>query len=284
MKLGSVIGFCMWLLAGAGAVHAQSVRQTAEASMVLTGTVDVNPDGSLRGYTIDKRDAVPPDVAAIVDKNVSRWTFKLSSPTTEVIHSKMSLLVLAKPAGEGKYAVTVSGTSFNEGDAKRDERVTYKSSNTHPAYPKAAINARVSGTVFVLLRIGRDGVVEEAVAEQVNLDQFGTKSEMTLYRKMFADASLRAARQWTFNPPTQGKSVDDPYWQARVPVEFSLHQAGESIKERPYGRWHGYIPGPRETPPWLSQTLLGEAPDAMPDDSLHTGHSILRLATPLGGT
>lgn len=283
MKLGSIVGLGLLLAAVAG-THAQGVRNTAEASMVLTGTVDVNPDGSLRGYTIDKREAVPADVAAIVDKNVSRWTFKLSAPTTEVIHSKMSLLVLAKPAGGDKYAVTVSGTSFNEDEGRSGEQVSYKSNDTHPTYPQAALNARVSGTVFVLLRIGRDGTVQEAVAEQVNLDQYGISSDMRLYRKLFAAASLRAAKQWTFNPPTQGKSVDDPYWQARVPVQFSLHKMGEPIVERPYGRWHGYIPGPRETPPWVSKTLLSEAPDAMPDDGLHTGHSMLQLATPLGGS
>lgn len=283
MKLGRIVGLGL-LLAMVAGTHAQSVRKTAEASMVLTGTVDVNPDGTLRGYTIDKREAVPPDVAAIVDKNVSRWTFKLSAPTTEVIHSKMSLLVLAKPAGDDKYSVTVSGTSFNEDDGKSTEGVSYKSNNAHPAYPQPAVNARVSGTVFVLLRIGRDGLVEDAVAEQVNLDQYGSTSDMRLYRKLFAEASLRAARQWTFNPPTQGKSVDDPYWQARVPVQFSLHKVGEPMEERPYGRWHGYIPGPRETPPWVSKALLSEAPDAMPDNGLHTGNSILQLATPLSGS
>lgn len=283
MKLGRVVGFCVLLGAGLGVAHAQSVRKTAEASMVLTGTVDVNPDGSLHGYTIDKRELVPADVAAIVDKNVSQWTFKLSAPTTEVTHSKMSLLLLAKPAGEGKYSVTVSGSSFGDNDGKSGEQVSYKSHQPAPAYPKAAVNARVSGTVFLLLRIGRDGTVEEAVTEQVNLDQYGTANEMRLYRKMLADASLLAARQWTYNVPTHGKSVNDPYWQVRVPVSFNLLPFGERPKEN-YGRWHGYIPGPRETPPWISQTLLSEAPDAMPDDGLHTGNSALRLATPLGGS
>ncbi|WP_130619211.1 energy transducer TonB [Dyella amyloliquefaciens] len=283
MKLGSWMGCCLLSLAALGAAHAQSVRKTAEASMVLTGTVDVNPDGSLHGYTIDKRELVPSDVAAIVDKNVSRWTFKLSSPTTEVIHTKMSLLVLAKPMGDDKYSVTVSGSSFGENDGSNGESVSYKSHKPNPTYPKAAVSARVSGTAFLLLRIGRDGTVEEAVAEQVNLDQYGTANEMRQYRKMLADASLLAARQWTYNVPTHGKSVNDPYWQVRVPVSFNLLPFGERPKET-YGRWHGYIPGPRETPPWISQTLLGEAPDAMPDDGLHAGNSALRLATPLGGS
>ena len=280
MKLGRIMGWGLLAVLASG-VHAGSVRTDVEASMVLTGTVDVNPDGSLHGYTIDRRDKVPPEIVAVVDKNIARCTFKLSAPVTDVVHMKMSLLLLAKPVGEGKFAVTVSGASFGDNDGHNGEAVSYRTHDPAPTYPRAAIDARVSGTVFLLLRIGRDGLVQEAVAEQVNLDQYGTASEMRLYRKVLADAALQAGQKWTFNPPTRGKGVNDPYWQARVPVQFSLLNFGERPKDD-YGHWHGYIPGPRQTPSWISQTLLGEAPDAMPGDGLHAGNAMLRLATPPG--
>lgn len=282
MTLGRIMGWGL-LMALAGTAHAGNVRKDAEASMVLTGTVEVNPDGSLHGYTIDRREQVPPEVVAIVDKNITRWTFKLSAPVTDVVSTKMSLRLLAKPAGEGKFAVTVSGASFGDNDGRNGETVSYKSHDPAPAYPRAAVDARVSGTVFLLLRIGRDGLVQEGVAEQVNLDQYGTANEMRLYRKLLADAALQAAQKWTYNPPTRGKGVDDPYWQVRIPVRFNLLPFGERPKDD-YGHWHGYIPGPRQTPSWISQTLLSEAPDAMTGDGLHAGSSLLRLATPLGGS
>ncbi|WP_458788826.1 energy transducer TonB [Dyella jiangningensis] len=282
MKLGRIMGWGLLAIL-AGTAHAGNVRKDAEASMVLTGTVDVNPDGSLHGYTIDRSEKVPPEVAAIVDKNIRQWTFNLSAPVTEAVHTKMSLLLLAKPAGEGKFAVTVSGASFGDNNGHNGETVSYKSHDPAPAYPRAAIDARVSGTVFLLLRIGRDGLVQEGVAEQVNLDQYGTANEMRLYRKLLADAALDAGKKWTYNPPTRGKGIDDPYWQVRVPVHFNLLPFGERPKDD-YGHWHGYIPGPRQTPSWISQTLLSEAPDAMAGDGLHAGNALLRLATPLGGS
>ncbi|HET6552563.1 MAG TPA: energy transducer TonB [Dyella sp.] len=287
MKLGHWMGCCLLLEVAVGVTHAQTALQkevlkTAEASMVLTGTIDVNPDGSLHGYTIDKRERVPAEVASIVDRNVSHWTFKLSAPATDVIHTKMSLLVRAKPAGDGTYLVDVSGTSFGESDNKTGAWVSYKS-RKQPAYPRDAVDARVSGTVFLVLRIGREGTVEEAVVEQVNLDRYGAKSAMESYRKMLAGASLRVAKDWTFNLPTHGNAVDNPYWEVRVPVKFFLVESGVTIADHPYGTWSPYFPGPRQSPPWLSKALLSEAPDALPGEGLHAGDSGLQLATPLGG-
>jgi len=62
MKLGRIMAWGL-LAVMAGGVHAGNVRKDAEASMVLTGTVDVNPDGSLHGYTIDRSEKVPPEVS-----------------------------------------------------------------------------------------------------------------------------------------------------------------------------------------------------------------------------
>ena len=284
MKLGRAVWFCMLLVSVAGLVHAQSARKTAEAGMLVTGTVEVNPDGSLHGYTIDQQDKLPPVVVDVVGKNLPLWAFKLSSPASDVIKSKMSLRILAKPAGDGKYKVSIAGASFGEDHSQTGETVSYKSHTPAPSYPAMAVNARVSGTVYLLLRIGRDGAVQEAFAEQVNLEQYGTNSEMNSYRKALSDASIKAAKEWTYNLPTHGKSVDDPFWVVRVPVNFSLFKDGRPLKEHPYGSWNGYIPGPRQSPPWASPVLLSEAPDAVSDGALHSGNSGLQLATPLSGS
>lgn len=284
MKLGSIIGSGLLLATALGEAHAQmSVLKTAEAGMVLTGTVEVNPDGSLHGYTIDKRGDVPANVVDIVDKNISQWTFKLSAPTTDVVTSKMSLLVLAKPTSDGKYYATVSGSSFGDNNDRTGLAVSYKTSKP-PVYPADAVNARVSGTVFLVARIGRDGTVDDVVAEQVNLDQYGSKAEMDKFRQSLAESSIKAAKKWTYNPPTHGPSMNDPFWLVRVPVHFYLPQLGTRGGDVPYGKWHPYFPGPRQSPSWLSPTLLSEAPDAMPNDGLHTGNSILQLAIPTSGT
>ncbi|WP_201313825.1 energy transducer TonB [Dyella sp. EPa41] len=249
--------------------------------MVVTGAVEVNPDGRVHAYTIDQQDKVPADVMAVIGKDIPRWDFK--SPGG-VVKATMSLLIVNKPIGDGKYAIAVSGVSFGGYPDETGESVKRKAADVQPIYPEAAINARVSGTVYVLLRVSRDGTVDESVAEQVNLDQYGSQSQMNQLRKMLADASLKAAKHWTFDLPTRGKEVADPYWLIRIPVNFRLYGAGHPKEEPAYGTWHVYIPGPRQTPSWTSQILLSEAPDAMRGSEPHTGNPMLQLQTSPSGT
>jgi len=261
---------------------AQSVRKTAEGSMVVTGSLEVNPDGTLHGYTLDQPEKLPPVVVDVLDKSIARWQFKLSSPTTQLVKTSMNVRVVAKPVGDGNYKVAVDGATFGEGEANA-ATVTYNNRSVAPRYPQMAIDARVSGTAYLVLRIGRDGSVQDAAAEEVDLDQYATQQAMDKFRKVLATASLDAARQWTFHTPTQGSAVNDPYWVVRVPVNFNLAVTDQPNKQHAYGTWQPYIPGPRQTVPWISAELASEAPNAMSDGGLSTGRSGLVLATPLGG-
>jgi hypothetical protein len=284
MKLGRAIWFCTMLVGVMGAANAENVRKTAEASMLVTGVVEVNPDGSLHGFTLDHPEKLPAAVVDVVNKNIASWDFTLSSATTTVTRSKVSMRVLAKPLGNGDFSVSLAGASFGEDNRSTGEDVSFKTRWPTPRYPQLAVSARVSGTVYLLVRVGRDGTVQEAIAEQVNLEQYGSNNDMNLFRKALADASLQAARQWTYNPPTHGHEVDAPYWVVRVPVKFNLNGVTGPNRDQSYGHWNAYIPGPRQSAPWVSQALLSEAPDAVPDDALHTGNSGLRLTTALSGS
>lgn len=253
--------------------------------MLVTGAIEVNPDGSFHGYTLDQPEKLPPVVVSVIGKTLPAWKFDLSGAATDVVTTRMSLRVVAKPMGEGNFQIGIQGTTFGDQGAHSGPRedVVYGKNLSQPRYPQPAIAARVSGTAYLALRVGRDGTVQEVIAEQVNLDQQGTQPEMKRYRKWLADASLDVARRWTFNVPSKGAQVDDPYWVVRVPVNFSLGTLGTRPIDTPYGSWHAYIPGPRETPPWISKTLANESPDAVPDGAVGGGDSRLRLVTPLSG-
>jgi hypothetical protein len=69
----------------------------------------------------------------------------------------------------------------------------------------------------------------------------------------------------------------------RTPVNFNLHMLGSPGKSHAYGSWDPYIPGPRQTPPWIGKALANESPDAASGDGLRTGDSRLQLTTPLSG-
>lgn len=283
MKLGRAIWLGVLLASAVSTASAGGVLKTMEASMLVTGNVDVNPDGSLHGYLIDHPEKLPPAVVQVINQNVAHWRFALPSTTNEVVHSTMSIRVRAKPDADGNYHVSLVGASFGDNLNSEGEAVSYKSREPAPRYPGVAVLARASGTVYLLLRIGRDGAVQEAISEQVDLDQYGSPADMGIVRKSLANASVEAARQWTFNLPTRGKRVNDPYWVVRVPVNFGLgHLDSTPSNAHPYGSWINYFPGPRQSPPWTSKSLLSEAPDAMPGGGLHSDNAGLELATPVG--
>lgn len=272
-------------LAACGAAHAgataRAVRKTAEASMLVTGHVQVNPDGTLKSYRIDAPEKLPAPVVQLIANNLPHWKFKLSGPSDHVVDSGMSLRVLARPEADHNYALSIEGTSF---DQARDpaQKITVEQRKP-PAYPLMAIKERISGTVYLLLQIGRDGKVRDLVAEQVNLDQYGTEQQMERFRRVLAESSLDAARHWVFHVPSAGPTANNPYWVVRVPVNYSLRRWGELPRKSGYGQWRAYIPGPREAAPWADRRLLSEAPDALPDGDLHEMGSGLRLDTGKSG-
>ena len=65
-------GLALVVLLAAGSVLAtgpRGVRETAEASMLVTGTVDIEPDGRVSGYRLDRVDELPP--AAFVTRSTT---------------------------------------------------------------------------------------------------------------------------------------------------------------------------------------------------------------------
>lgn len=147
-----------------------------------------------------------------------------------------------------------------------------------PTYPELAARSNVSGLVCVVARIGRDGRVEDAFTEQVNLNTVGSEAQMTRFRALFAQSTLATARQWQFAPPTQGPYADEAHWLVRVPVAYTLKRDKPSA----YGHWNLYIPGPRQRAPWIDadrDTTAGV--DAFGDERIQSVGRGRRLLTPI---
>jgi hypothetical protein len=274
-----------WLSCVALDTHAENIRQVAEASMLVKGTIQINPDGTVNSYVLDRAEKLPPSVVALIQKNVPAWKFKLSATPAAVLKESMSVRVVAKPVDAKHDSISIIAATFGDDDAAKEERIHYKTRQL-PHYPRAAIEARVSGTVFLLMRIDRDGAVEDGFAEQVNLRNNGEQRVMDRYRTTLAGAALKAAREWTYDVPTQGKDADAPYWLVRVPISFDLHPfGGAQSPASEYGQWDIYVPGPKQDVPWVKdRTLLSEAPDAIPVGALQQLGTGPRLITALGGS
>jgi TonB family protein len=275
--------FCALLSVAALAAGPGEVRKRVQASMLLTGKIVVAPDGNVRSYAVDQAEKLPPAVAGLIANNVPRWKFEptLLDGKPVAAEAKMSFRVVAEPVDGGKFSMGISGAEFGQG--KPGESISYNK-RVRVIYPPEAAQARVSGTVYLVLRVGRQGQVVDVVAQQVNMRVLASDSELERWRQVLARSAMRAARQWTFNPPTSGKWVDADYWVARVPVNFNLRTPGMP-KEESYGQWQEYVPGPRQPIPWFDkEQMASTSADALPDGDIRQVDQGLRLTSPLNGS
>lgn len=282
---------CLGLSCAALAVGPDAVRKRVQASMLVTGTIEVAPDGSVAQYAIDHSEKLPPEVTGLLAKALPAWEFEpvMTDGKPVTAKAQMNLRIVAKPLGDGNFSISVAGVSFgssggnSNGHSNRDgvsggsiteRRIVL------PIYSRDASDRGVAGTVYVLVKVGRDGEVVDALAEQVNLRVIASDSQLAVGRRLLADAALRAIKRWTFNPPTTGNAAKQPYWLARIPVEFS----SRAVEKERYGQWRPYVPGPVQEAPWAGKQMLAGSADTVPDGGFLLANSSLHLRTSLDGS
>lgn len=267
---------CSWVALAGGS--RSDVRKQTEASMLVTGTIDVAQDGSVSRYALDKPEQLPAAVTGLAGKAVPQWHFQPVMKDGRPVNAraKMSLLLVATPEDD-RYRVGIGGAAFGEEKDTSGETVIPKQMRP-PSYPDSALHSGVAGTVYLVLRIDRQGKVADAVVEQVNLRAVGREIEMERWRSTLARPALAAAKTWAFTPPSTGDSVNDPFWSVRVPVNFQFEGT-----EPKYGQWQAYIPGPRQQASWVHDHGfdVGSSPDALVAGGVYQVGAGLRLLTPL---
>jgi hypothetical protein len=270
-----------WLLAaGMGAAHADKMadmRDSVESSMSIKGTIDVDAEGRVTGYKVKDAEAYPKGILGLLAASVPAWRFEPAMADGHAVPATadMFLLVVAHRTGEDRYDIGIRKASFTGGQP--GTRVG-GARMSPPAYPESMNHARVGGTVFLLLRVDRNGKVGDVFAEQTNLGILGRPREMDAMRASFERSATLAAKHWTFAPPTTGPSAGDPDWVVRVPVVFVPNGASQGP-----GRWQTYVPGPHRVAPWARNDALAETGiDALEPGGVYQVGQGLRLLTPLG--
>lgn len=276
---------CLLMVSAAIASTPTDPGQRSEASMLVTGTLELEPAGKVSGYTIDQQNKLPAEVVKLVRQNLPTWRFAPEANVSGTITTRMKLRVVARPMPNGLESITISSAQFGGDDGVPAEHIHWQK-RTRPVYPNYSLRSRVSGTVYLLLKVGRDGRVENVATEQVNLTVYASEHEMSAYRSDLSHAALAAARQWTFDPPTAGRHVADPFWLVRIPVTFNMARPNETrpIIKPSYGQWIVYMPGPRIPVPWLQgNAMASAAPDMVAEGSIRQYNESPRLLTVLGG-
>lgn len=260
-----------------------AVRKQAEASLRVTGSINIATDGRVESVELDTPEKLPKGIAAFVGRNVAGWTFEpvLVDGKPRRALNRMSALVVGKSLGDGQMEVSIRGADFGDDQAIPEaERVSGRQMKP-PGYPMAAAQSGVQGTAYLLVKVERDGSVGDVATEQVNLRIAANEAQMNQHRERFARTAMAAARKWTFAPPTVGEQATQPHWVVRVPVAFSFQ--GQAPR---YGTWEVYVPGPRARPMWApDEEAPGFSPDALADGGIHLAGEKRgsRLLTPLDG-
>lgn len=264
----------------ADAQHARAMQNKLEARMLVTGTVDIEADGRVSAFALEHQDRIPAPVLDLVERASAGWRFEpvLVDDVPVPARAPMSLKVLAtKVQGtRDEFALRLDGAYFGSSSYEAGESPTSVEMKP-PNFPAGLQQMGISGTVYLVLKVGRDGIVEDAVAEQVNVKVAGDARDMERWRKTLADSALAAARKWTFAGPRRGDEVDAPFWSVRVPVDYKFANDSDP---RP-GAWEVYIPGPRQDVAWLTEAESSTQPDTLVAGGVHPVDPGRRLLTAL---
>jgi hypothetical protein len=288
IRLASILILVCIVLSGTS-VHAQRAKVT-QASMEVTGYVSVETDGRVSGLEIDQRKKLPAGIAELVERTANQWIFEpfAVDGVTVPIRARMRLRLIAQEQPDGDFEVAVRNAYFGVDASYDRERPDEIASMTDRArvlqqtriqYPRWANDRMISGTVYVRVRIDREGRVVEALAEQVNLGRPDTAANMRRARNELAAAALKGVREWTYGIPTTGDQADRPYWDGRVTIDFNFGNPS-------YGDWQAYVPGPIQRADWAVDDMgpYG-SPDVMAasDGGFHSSGPALKLLSALQG-
>ena len=247
------------------------MREQVVGAMVLTGTLVVSDDGTITAHAIDRVAEVPPEVLRHLGRSIPHWRVKGADGTHDEL--RFSVRVVALPQGSERHVLSVAGVSIRMA-RDRDQEPTVAGRLKRPEYPRSHVAKGIGGEVVMIVKLDRNGSVEDLVAEQVNLDVVGPADEVAQIRADFAAQTAAAARRWKFRMPVKGPLADAPHLSVRVPVTYDT-------KPRPgYGQWMYYVPGPRHPMPWMK--IDGLAFGAHEADSLELVGVGPRIETSLG--
>ena len=245
----------------ADAQTARQARQEVEASMLVTGHVDIDRSGQVTALEIDRRDKLPPYVLDMIEGRAAALRFEpiVVDGEPALARAKMSVRLVMSPAGNGQMNLRIASAHFGEQGSKDNTDVVRSDTIKPPRYPAEIARINGQGTVYLLVKVGRDGSTQDVHAEQVNLTALGSARQMERIRTELARAAVNhARREWTWTPPTTGELLDRDFWVVRIPVDFRLG------REMPaYGSWVGYHPGDFKPSGWGRPVAPGFRPDAL---------------------
>src|SRR5688572_28874748 len=99
------------------------VRKQVEASMLVTGTVVVDSEGTLKTLALDHEEKLPAGVVKLIRDQSSQWRFEPATIDGKAVvaETDMSLRVIAKQVPNDEYEIRIGGASFGMVSANPNE-------------------------------------------------------------------------------------------------------------------------------------------------------------------
>lgn len=262
MLLGVLLSFSCYA-GGPGAV-----RKTIEASMRVTGEIVVTHEGKVASYVLDQADTMPEEAKRLLGRFVPQAEFEVRNASGKPGSTtlKMSVQLLAQPLPEGGAVIKVADTYFYPADKDPSSAAVHGIAALQmkpPSYPMNAAAARVSGVVYVILRINPDGSVGDAHAERVDMQVIAGERELELWRGVLAKSALAASKKWTFTLSPERLAMPGNI-NVRVPVSYLMWGRAEPKD----GQWQSYVPGSYHPVPW-ERNIAEEGIGAMAPGQLY---------------
>lgn len=256
---------CAGIVLSTAALAAGPQNESVRASMLVTGTVQEAPDGSVATYAIDHPESLPPAVRSLLASAIPTWKFDPLTANNRAAAAKVPIAVrvVATTMDGDKVRLEVEGVHFGPSDNHPGIAVVKQEK---PVYPPAAEHALVHGTVYLAMRVDPAGKVADVAVQQVDMGVVGRDAELNRWRELLGRVSREAASQWVFTPASDAAT---PYRIVRMSITFALRSmaTGESTKPA-YGHWNIYEPGPVQPIPWLDSKQLNGGVDALPDGDI----------------
>lgn len=223
--------YLLLLLALPGALKAEE----AALRLDVKGEIAIDKAGAVYDYKIAT--VLTPEISALVDRSVRKWTFEPVVRNGAPVHAKNDMyLTLIASRVETGYQLRVERVRF--GGSRKERRIS------PPPYPKEANRAGIAATVLVAVRIDQEGNVLDAVAAQSSLNGVKARQrDADNWLKSFDKVSVAAAKKWKFEAADTAAG-DAPETTQLVPVEFrtdSLESEG----------WRQASAGTAHPIPWL---------------------------------
>ena len=288
MELRIGLFLLLLLLAVAGTAGAQSVREVrdeAKARMDVSGYVDIEADGSVSRHVVNERSEYPDYVLEMVDRVAPGWRFEplLVDGQPVPARARMDLQLGLDRLDDGDFILSITKSTFGDMSQSDTSELTLDMENLRkPVYPYDLLEYGIEGIVYTLIKVGRDGAVEDFQIEQVDLYGYADEATMRHVRRVFGLSVERAVKRWRFTPPTTGDEAGDSHWFARIPIEYQIDW-NDKRRELATGEWRLYYPGPRAPKPdWLDHSDSG-GNEALIAGRMHQLGNERRLLTPVDG-